>query len=57
MDPKQELINLLHDLSSDQLQQVLKYTRSLQEDFNQEAFDYVLEHYDDTLTKLTDKEE
>lgn len=57
MDPKQELINLLHDLSSDQLQQVLKYTRNLQQDFNQEAFDYVLEHYDDTLTKLTDKEE
>lgn len=57
MDLNQELSNLLHDLSSEQLQQVLKYTRSLQGDFDPEAFDYVLDHYDETLNKLTDEED
>lgn len=57
MDPKLELLNLLHELSSEQLQLVLDYTRSLQGDFDQEAFDYVLDHYDETLNKLTDEED
>lgn len=57
MDHNQELSNLLHDLSSEQLQQVLKYTRSLQGDLNQEAFDYVIQNYNETLNKLTDEEE
>lgn len=57
MNPKQELINLLHNLSSDQLQQVLEYTRSLQGDLNQKAFDYVLQNYNETLNLLKDEEE
>lgn len=57
MDPKKELINLLHNLSSDQLLQVLEYTRSLQGDLNQEAFDYVIQNYHETLNLLKDEEE
>lgn len=57
MEPKKELLNLLHNLSSDQLLLVLNYTRSLQGDLHPEAFDFVIEHYDETLKKLTDEEE
>lgn len=57
MDPKQELINLLHDLSSNELTQVLDFIKSLQGKIHQEAFNFVLENYNETLHNLTDQEE
>lgn len=55
METKQELLDLLNGLTSDQLNLVVDFIKSLQGDLNQEAFGFIVEHYDDTLRQLKDR--
>lgn len=52
---KKELNDLLDNLTATQLQLVLDFATSLQGDtVNKDAFDYIIDNYNDTLTKLED---
>ena len=54
---KNELFELINNLSADQIQLVYEYVKRLkaEEVLNKEAYNYVMRNYSETLKGLTEK--
>lgn len=55
---KNELFELINNLSADQIQLVNEYIKRLNEEedvLNKEAYNYVIQNYSETLKGLTEK--
>lgn len=54
---KNELFEIINNLSADQIRLVNKYVKRIQADevLNKEAYNYVIQNYSETLKGLTSK--
>lgn len=54
---KNELFEMINNLSADQIQLVNEYVKRIQADeaLNKEAYNYVIQNYSKTLKELTEK--